>query len=64
MRSFLHRATIRLSPTVGQKAWMLDRTARDAIALALTDSLLDRVVGAKYVERLATRVMRSDAVDF
>ncbi|MEY9861022.1 hypothetical protein ABH935_006660 [Catenulispora sp. GAS73] len=46
-----------------EKAWLLDRTAREAIALALTDMLHDRVVRAGDVDRLATMMMRDNAVD-
>ena len=47
----------------GKKAWLLDRTARDALAIALTDMLADRVVDAARVEQLASMVMRENAVD-
>ncbi|MER8012328.1 amidohydrolase family protein [Streptomyces sp. NPDC094149] len=44
-----------------EKAWLLDRTAREATAMALTDMMRDRVIGSDDVERLARMVLRDNA---
>jgi hypothetical protein len=45
-----------------EKAWLLDRTARDALTIALTGMLRDRVIRADDIERLATMVLRDNAL--
>jgi hypothetical protein len=46
-----------------EKAWLLDRTARDAIALALTGMRRDGVIDLDDVERLARMVLRDNAIE-
>ena len=46
-----------------EKAWLLDRTAREAIAIALTDMLRDHVIRPDDADRLATMVLRDNAIE-
>lgn len=46
-----------------EKAWLLDRTARDALSLALTDMRSDGVITHDDVERLSTMVLRANALN-
>ncbi|WP_432842480.1 amidohydrolase family protein [Dactylosporangium sp. CA-092794] len=45
-----------------EKAWLMNRTAREALALALTEMREDNVIGAAEVEEYADRVMRTNAI--